>query len=168
MNSKIRKSAPLCLLISLNRLLTGKLRFSKEYLNNSVKMEGGKLFVIFRHITSYPLIPSDKGCVFIVSFKFAHLSYFENKIASIIPMLLIAGFPGFAAKIYAVDPTDGYWQGMYQWKSVEHLSEYKKSFVFRMMNRRAKQDSITSIEIDHQNLTDLIESNRVNNSFDIS
>ncbi len=77
-------------------------------------------------------------------------------------MLMIAGFPGFVAKIYAVNPEDGYWQGMYQWKSIKHLEEYKKSFVFRMMNKRAIHETIKSVEMTNQNLIDIIEDKRVN------
>jgi hypothetical protein len=72
-------------------------------------------------------------------------------------MLLITGFPGFVKKIYAVNPENGYWQGMYQWKSLRHLEEYKKSFVFRIMNKRAIQGSINSFEIENENLVNFID-----------
>ena len=78
-------------------------------------------------------------------------------------MLLITGVPGFVAKCYAVDHNSGYWQGMYQWKSMKHLEEYKKSFVFKMMNKRAIKETIKSIELNNQILTDFIEDNTVNN-----
>ena len=154
---KLRKIPPVCLLISLLQLLTGKLRFSKRNLGNLVKMEDGREFTIFRHITTHPLKQSTTDCVFIVNFKFAHLSHRANKIASIIPMLLITGFPGFIAKIYAVNHDKGFWQGMYQWKSIRHLEDYKKSFVYKMMNKRAKSETIKSIELNHQKLSDFIE-----------
>ena len=162
MVSEIRRTPVVCLLISISQLLTGKLRFSKRYFNNTVEMENSKRFVIFRHITTHPLKQIDGECVFIVSFKFAHLSYKVNKLTSIIPMLMISGFPGFMAKMYAVNPEDGYWQGMYQWESVKYLEEYKKSFVFRMMNKRAIQETIKSVEMSNQNLIDIIENKRVN------
>lgn len=161
MISEIRRTPIVCLLISISQLLTGKLRFSKRYFNIPIKMENGKRFVIFRHITTDPLKFVDGECVFIVSFKFARLSHKANKITSIIPMLMIAGFPGFIAKIYAVNPNDGYWQGMYQWKSINHLEEYKKSFVFKMMNKRAIPDSITSVEITNQSLTDFVDNHKI-------
>jgi hypothetical protein len=50
----------------------------------------------------------------------------------------------------------GYWQGMYQWASIEHLKEYKNSFVFRMMNKRAIPDTIKSVEMTNQNLIEII------------
>ena len=77
-------------------------------------------------------------------------------------MLMITGFPGFVAKMYAVNPDDGYWQGIYQWKSIKHLEDYKKSFVFRMMNRRAINKTIKSVEMINQKLIDIIEDESVN------
>ena len=88
-------------------------------------MEDDQEYVIFRHITASTSIGSETDTIFIVSFKFARLSHKANKIASIIPMLLITGFPGFRTKMYAVNNETGYWQGMYQWKSEQALAEYK-------------------------------------------
>ena len=153
----IRKLPPVCLIISIIRLLTGRLRISKKYIDNSIRMENGKIFVIFRHITIHPLARDNDGCVFIVSFKFARLSHKLNKLTSIIPMLLISGYPGFVAKIYAVNPNDGFWQGMYQWKSIGHLEEYKRSFVFKMMNKRAIPETKNEFELPGLKLTDFIE-----------
>ena len=158
----MRKTPVVCLIISVIQLLTGKLRLSRKYLDTSIEMESGKKFVIFRHITTFPVIPVDGECVFIVNFKFARLSHKANKLTSIIPMLMITGFPGFVAKMYAVNPDDGYWQGMYQWKSIKHLEDYKKSFVFRMMNRRAINKTIKSVEMINQKLIDIIEDKSVN------
>jgi len=71
-------------------------------------------------------------------------------------MLLIAGFPGFMEKMYAVNSSNGYWQGMYQWESGQALEEYKRSFVFKMMNRRAQEGSVSLLEINSHMLTDYI------------
>jgi hypothetical protein len=46
---------------------------------------------------------------------------------------------------------------MYQWKSKQALEGYKRSFVFRMMNKRAKKGTVSSIEIDNQHLNNYIE-----------
>ena len=160
MEKKFRKSPPVCLFISIGRLLTGKLKLSKHYLKDTVKMEDGQEFIIFRHITDYPVIDNEHAVTFIVRFKFARLSHNANRFASIIPMLLITGFPGFQTKIYAVNVGNGYWQGMYQWKSKKHLEEYKNSFVYKMMNKRAITDTIRSNEFSNKKLTDFIEDHR--------
>jgi hypothetical protein len=157
MSTKFRKSPLICLIISLFRLAIGKLSLNDLYLDKTVLMKDNSKYRIFRHITIKNVENDAETTVFIVSFKFARLSHKANKKASIIPMLLITGFPGFVKKIYAVNPENGYWQGMYQWKSLRHLEEYKKSFVFRIMNKRAIQGSINSFEIENENLVNFID-----------
>ena len=157
MTTKFRKSPPVCLILSLFRLATGKLRLTDLFLNKTVIMNDNSKYRIFRYITINNGQINAKSTVFIVSFKFARLSHKANKKASIIPMLLIAGFPGFVKKIYAVNPENGYWQGMYQWESLHHLEEYKKSFVFRMMNKRAIPESVNSFEMENKELIQFIE-----------
>ncbi len=156
MPSALRKSPPVCLGISILRLLFGRLRISNKYIGTSVKKEDGQKFTIFRHITVHPLKVSNPSTVFIVRFKFARLSHKANKITSIVPMLLITGFPGFNAKMYAVNNENGYWQGMYQWKSKVYLEEYKKSFVYKMMNKRAIKKTISFFELEHRQLINYI------------
>ena len=156
MATKFRKIPPVCLIISIIRLIFRKLRYSKQYLGKIVKMGNEQEFHVFRYIAKYSPSENKTATTFIVSFKFAHLSHRANKIASIIPMLLITGFPGFETKIYAVNHKNGYWQGMYQWKSKEALDEYKKSFVFKMMNKRAINESIHSISFENMQLIDYL------------
>jgi hypothetical protein len=109
-----------------------------------LESESGARYKVFRNIRTREVDPGLLETVFVVGFKFARLSFKANKLASIIPMLLIAGFPGFRQKIYAVNEQNGYWQGMYQWRSEAHLKAYLKCFVFRMMNRRALEHSIST------------------------
>jgi len=150
--NKIRKIPPVCLCIALARLLKGSLRFPEKFLGTEVNDEDRNVFRIFRNIKMQKQIQSPEACVFVVSFKFARLSHKANKLASIIPMLLIAGFPGFIQKMYAVNADNGYWMGLYEWKSKQHLEAYLKSFVFRMMNRRALPNSISMVGFEHLTL----------------
>ena len=69
METKFRKSPPVCLFISIGRLLTGKLKLSKHYLKDTVKMEDGQKFTIFRHITDYPVKDIEQAVTFIVRFE---------------------------------------------------------------------------------------------------
>jgi len=160
MATKFRKSPPVCLFISIVRLLLGKLKLSKHYLKDTVKMEDGQEFIIFRHITDYPVKDIEQTVTFIVRFRFARLSHNANRFASIIPMLLITGFPGFQTKMYAVNKENGYWQGMYQWKAQKHLEGYLKSFVYKMMNKRAIQETISSWEYSNQLLINYIDKHK--------
>lgn len=152
MSAKLRKLPLSCLVISIFRLLSGELRLSDQFIGNIVEMDENSNYEIFRHITNKQVESDFKSTVFIVSFKFSKLSHKANKRASIIPMLLITGFPGFVKKIYAVNHKNGYWQGMYQWASVEDLEEYKKSFVFKVMNKRAVPGSINSVQYENKSL----------------
>jgi hypothetical protein len=156
---KLRYLPPVCLLIALFRILTGRLRYSYEYVNQTVQAEDGNEYSIFRQISSHTEISSEHSCVFIVRFKFKHLSHKANKIASKIPMLLIAGHPGFISKCYAVNRKNGYWQGMYEWKSIQDLETYKKSFVFRMMNKRVISSTVQFKTMINQTLRQCIDKN---------
>jgi hypothetical protein len=157
MATSIRKTPPVCLGISILRMVRGKLRYPKQCLGQKVKIEDGQEFTIFRHASIYPDQVGGTTVVFIVSFRFSHLSHKANRIASLIPMLLITGFPGFGIKMYGVNRSNGYWMGMYQWVSIQALEEYKKSFVFRIMNRRAAENSVTSIQYSNQRLIDCFD-----------
>ncbi len=100
-----------CLLISVIRLITGKLIISRKYLDTEIKTDEGKVFRIFRYISLKTNAKNSRESVFLVSFKFASLSFRANKLTSIIPMLIIAGTPGFTTKIYAVcRMTDTGWE----------------------------------------------------------
>ena len=153
----IRKIPPVCLFVALTKLLLGRIILKRKKLGLKVSTGNADTYDIFRHISISPIHHEKDNCVFIVSFKFARLTHKANKIASIIPMLLIAGYPGFMQKIYAVNPENGYWQGMYQWKSIRHLEAYKKSFVFRMMNARALPGSVREDVLKNYQLDKIID-----------
>jgi hypothetical protein len=157
MNKGIRITPPVCLIISLAELLCGRLRFPGNYLNSEIQGNDGKTFRIFRDIRKNPIGEESGNCVFVVRFRFAHLSQCSNRLASVIPMLIIAGFPGFMQKIYAEDAESGFWQGMYQWRSQNDLEAYQKSFIFHMMNKRAVSGSLTSFRFCNTCLTSYLQ-----------
>jgi len=157
MATKFRKLSLTCLLVAVVKLITGKLRLSNIYMDQIIEIDDNSKFQIFRHITAKKINFNSKHTIFIVSFKFSHLSHKANKLASIIPMLMIAGFPGFVKKIYAVNHQNGYWQGMYQWKSSAYLEAYKKSFIFKVMNKRAIPETIKSIQYENTSLDHFIQ-----------
>jgi hypothetical protein len=133
---------------------------SREFVNRETRSGDAQVFTIFRQIKKGKTGSSEDNIIFVVRFKFAHLSHRANKLASIIPMLLIAGFPGFVQKLYAVNKENGYWQGMYEWRSAKHLEAYKLSFVFRMMNKRSLKGTVQSRTISNSHLSDLIDADK--------
>jgi len=157
MPKKIRILPPVCLSVAILELLTGRLGLSREFKGRETVSGDGQVFTIFRQIKKRKARFSDSHVTFVVSFRFAHLSHRANKLASIIPMLVIAGSPGFVQKIYAVNKENGYWQGMYEWRSLNHLEAYKKSLVYRMMNKRTLKGTLQSYTIQNGHLLDLIQ-----------
>lgn len=159
----MRRLPFVCLIISIFRLFAGKLAISNRYNNTLLQTDEGKVFEIFRYISLKTSEENKHGSVFLVSFKFSSLSFRANKFTSIIPMLIIAGTPGFITKIYSVCPDDGYWLGMYQWESPEKLTKYKSSFVFKMMKRRAITDSLSTVEITDKSLMEYLDEHKIKN-----
>jgi hypothetical protein len=157
MLKKLRILPPVCLLVAILELLCGRLRMPREFMGRKTVFDDGQVFTIFRQIKKRKAKLSEHSVIFVVRFKFAHLSHEANKLASIIPMLLIAGFPGFIQKAYAVNRENGYWQGIYEWQSPSHLEAYRLSFVYRMMNKRALKGSLQSHTNTDGHLSDLNE-----------
>jgi hypothetical protein len=153
----LRELPPVCLILALCRLVSGRLRLSGQYLHRTLGTGNGSVFRVFRNLVSFPECTAPDPVVFIVQFKFSRLSHRANRLASVIPMLLIAGFPGFHHKIYAVNPENGYWTGMYQWVSEKQLERYKRSFVFAMMKKRALPDSLHLLEFPGKRLSDYVD-----------
>ena len=165
MPGNARKLPPVCLSIAILDLLSGKLRMSQEYRGSKIRFYDNQSFIIFRHIKKRKLTFSEDPVTFVVRFKFARLSHKANKLASIIPILLIAGSPGFVQKVYAVNNTNGYWQGMYEWKSEDHLEAFTKSFVYRMMNKRALMGTVQAHTFLNPGFSDLIETEISRNEY---
>ena len=154
---KSRTIPPVCLGISIARLITGRLRLSRTLKVQTLKMHDGQEYTVFRQIRLTSEMKEASPITFIVRFKFTRLSHKANKIASLIPMLLITGYPGFNIKIYGVNRASGFWQGLYQWSNPNALEDYKQSFVYRMMNKRAIKSTISALELENQALMDYIE-----------
>ena len=105
----VRKNPLVCLLLSLGRVLIGRLIYSNDYVGTTLKIENGEVYRIFRHIKSVPQYHDKQGSVFIVNFKFARLSQKTNRFVSQLPMLLITGFPGFRDRQLQKTLCDGAW-----------------------------------------------------------
>jgi hypothetical protein len=121
-------------------------------------MDDGKELKIFRHIHLKSSSQSETGSILIVRFKFKKFNHKTNIKLSKIPILLIAGFPGFRDKLWMIDWKTDYWQGIYQWDNVKSIEEYKKSFVLGMMNKRAIDNSISYEIIKDGNIDDYLQS----------
>jgi len=141
----IRHNPFICFLITVGNMLRGCIHFLKEYRGKALRMDDGQQFTVFRHMVldKSAKHPETIPTVFIVRFTFAALSQQANRIASLIPIPLIAGFPGFREKIWMVNEQTGSWQGVYQWESEQAADAYQHSFVLGMMNKRAIPESLS-------------------------
>lgn len=156
---RLRRSPPICFLVGLGCLLTGRIRFSQDLLGKRLETGDGERFTIFRHMTRR-VAPAPTTALFWVRFKFARFSHSTNKWLSLIPVLLIAGSPGFRDKIWLVNEETGCWLGLYQWESTAAVDAYKQSFVLGVMNRRAQADSVFYRVLPATSLQDLLMQTR--------
>ena len=153
---RLRRSPPVCALIAVGCFLTGRSRLSKRHLDKQIEIDGAGRFRIFRHLTRRTPA-ADAGALFVVRFKFARFSHRVNRWLSLIPVLLIAGFPGFRDKLWLVDEETGYWLGLYRFESVEAINAYRRSFVLGVMNRRALAGTVAYETIAATRLQDYLD-----------
>lgn len=119
-----------------------RLSFPKTYIKQEIKMEDGLKFKIYRHMNLKVKNESTNKSIFIVRFKFKKFSHKANIRLSRIPIMLIAGFPGFRDKLWMIDYESGFWQGLYQWETEEAIKKYQKSFVLGLMNKRSDENTL--------------------------
>ena len=156
MSKKIRKSPPVCLFAALIKIYIGRMSLSREHLGEYIGNDPREIYTVFRNFLDLKGKSSEDGNLLLVSFKFARLSHQANKLVSLIPMLFIAGFPGFQQKVYAVNSLNGHWMGIYQWRSADDMENYKRSFVFRMMKKRAIDSSLHICTMKHTSIEALL------------
>ena len=155
--SRLRRLPPVCALAAVLRTLAGRLGFERRYVGRELVMEDGRRFRVFRHLTARGSAAGEPGspAVFVVRFSFARLSQALNRLLSLIPVPLIAGYPGFRHKLWMADES-GRWQGVYEWESAEAVQAYRHSFVLRLMNRRADPSSISYRVMEGTQLADFV------------
>ena len=137
---------------------TSRIHFPSDFKDKTVRMEDGLEFKIFRHMHIKSGSQTKTGSILIVRFKFKKFSHRANIRLSRIPILLIAGFPGFRDKLWMIDWKTDCWQGIYYWESVDAIEKYKKSFVLGIMNKRADDHSISYEIIKSRNINDYLQS----------
>ena len=152
---------------SIYNLMALRLHFPKKYLEKNVCMKDGTKFLIFRHMNLKKNQQSKIGSILIIRFKFKRFGHKINIIMSKIPILAIAGFPGFRDKLWMIDWKKGYWQGIYQMDDVDAIEEYEKSFVLKMMNKRSIGETISYRIIPGKNINDYLQSILFNVTQDI-
>ncbi len=140
-----RRLPIVCFSIGLFYLLIRRLRFPKQYLFQSFDVDGDQVFTVFRHMKLVTNREHSRGgtVVLVIRFRFARFTQAVNRRLALIPILLIAGFPGFGEKIWMVNEKTGEWQGLYEWESERVARDDRSSFVLRLMTRRAADGSVS-------------------------
>ena len=119
-------------------------------------MEDDRRFRVFRHL-SRGTGREGTPAVLVVRFEFKRFSQRVNGFLSLVPVPLIAGFPGFRDKVWMVDEDSGDWQGVYEWESADAVEQYRGSFVLAVMNRRAVPGTLSYEVNPRMRLTDYLE-----------
>jgi hypothetical protein len=155
---KIRQLPPVCFFCALGKLLIGRIRFPRLHVGKEVTTGNGRVFTVFRHATriSNHSNRNQRPAVLVVTLRFARFSQAVNRILSLLPIPLIAGFPGFHDKIWMVDKETGDWRGVYEWESEAAVEAYKRSFVLKTMTRRAAKGSVSFQTVPDTHLADYI------------
>ena len=147
---------------SIFYLLFLRLSFPKTYLDKEIKMEDGLKFKIFRHMNLKVKNNSATKSIFIVRFKFKKFSHKANIRLSRIPIMLIAGFPGFRDKLWMIDYETDYWQGLYQLATEESIRKYQKSFVLGLMNKRSDESTLEYTIIPKKDIEQYLNEHMIN------
>ena len=147
---------------SIFYILFLRLRFPKTYLDKEIKMEDGLKFKICRHMNLKVKNDSANKSIFIVRFKFKKFSHKANIRLSRIPIMLIAGFPGFRDKLWMIDYETDYWQGLYQLATEESIRKYQNSFVLGLMNKRSDESTLEYTIIPKKDIEQYLNEHMIN------
>ena len=139
--------------------LRGYIHFPKSLNNQTLVMEDGHKFTVFRQVVigSSSDIPKEPGTILKVRFHLSGMTPQKNKSFSCIPMPFFIGLPGFRSKFWTLNESNGYFQGIYQWKTLEYAKKYTKSFAFRFMTKRSTPDSVSYKIIPNKSMKEYID-----------
>jgi len=132
---------------TLKLILQRKIYFPKDRLGSTISMGDGQEFTIFREVKISGKSTVEnwdyQPAVFRVRFLLSGMKVEDNKRFSWIPVPFFVGLPGFQAKIWSINYQNNYFQGIYQWDSLEHAQQYSKSFAYRFMSNRSIEGSVS-------------------------
>lgn len=138
-------------------IIKGYASLPKDDIGRSISLESKKYFV-FRRLSVKQKIHHNPA-VFRVRFRFRNLPVSINKILSGIPTPFLIGMKGFNEKYWTIS-SDGEFQGIYQWGSEQRAKNYPNSFIFKLMTKRAKPNTINYEIVMDTNIKDYIEDHK--------
>ncbi|HEX2965480.1 MAG TPA: hypothetical protein VHO84_06825 [Syntrophorhabdaceae bacterium] len=139
-------------------VFSGQVDFPEERIGQTLIMEDGKKFVVFRRLQiSRTNNTADEYAVFKVRFQFKSFGPSINKRLSMIPTPFLINMKGFREKYWTIDETSGFFQGIYQWESKALAEKYPGSFIFKLMTSRSAEGTLSYEIIPGRDLTKYIE-----------
>jgi hypothetical protein len=141
--------------IIATHIFRGKVSLPKQYLGRAIIIDDQE-YSIFRCLRVDSQKAGNSAAVFRVKFEFRNLPVVMNKSLSMIPVPFLIGLSGFREKYWTISE-DGYFQGIYQWKSEEAAKNYPESFIFKLMTKRAAPGTVNYEVIPDTELSDYIE-----------
>lgn len=121
----------------------GNILFPRSKLGQNIRLENGNDAQIFRQVIfKKPYIDDTAAALFHVKFHLKGMSPGMNKLFSNFPIPFFVGLPGFCAKFWCLDTSNGDFHGFYKWQSKEHAEEYSNSFAMKFMSGRSIPESI--------------------------
>ena len=130
---------------ALHLLISGRMRFPRDRVGETLVLENGECWTIFRQVvvTPEPGRPAKAGAVFRPRFRVAGMSLRQNIRFSLLPIPFFTGLPGFRSKLWLYQAETGDFQGYYEWDSVEDAENYANSFAMQFMTRRSVPGSVS-------------------------
>jgi hypothetical protein len=135
---------------SLVYLITGRLRFPRQRVGQTIELDG-EPWRIFREAGVSPRggDPAAPEAIFRPRFHVARMSVRQNIFFSLLPMWLIFGMTGFRSKLWLVNPQTGDFSGLYTWNTLEDAENYQRSPAGRFMTNRSVPGSVSFQVIAH-------------------
>jgi hypothetical protein len=131
--------------VTAGRLLARRIRFPKNIVGKLLKMEDGEEYFVFSdvEVASSKSHPPESMAMLRVRFKFDRYSDPLCRRLFLIFTPIITGMPGFQRKIWSFCKESGYYQGIYQFDSMELAERYRKSYIIWIMEKRSVPGSIS-------------------------
>jgi hypothetical protein len=126
---------------ALWRLVTGRVHFVRADVGETLTMDDGAQFTVFRHVTVEG--PGTPTGAFVVRFTPANMTVRQNIRFSLLPMIPLLGMRGFREKRWCVNRETGACQGIYAWQTAADAEAYAASVAMRFMTGRSLPGSVS-------------------------
>lgn len=139
-------------------LVSNRINIHKESINKTISLNDSK-YLIFRHISIKGKNKGNSTGVLVLKFKFHHSSLEKDCRNSFFQIPIFVGLPGFQSKLWTFDKENGVFQGVYQWKSPEHIHGYLNSFAVKFVKKKAVENTVDYKIYENTNLEEFLEKN---------